>query len=266
MEFTGADGKVAATVPHAYMEDSRIDRRSGDGARSHEVRYELTTVDGEPALRMTADRDWLDDPERVYPTTVVNASQATYVQNDYSSNRSAENQIKVGSYDSGTTKANSFLQFSSLGSTIVGRQVSAATLNVRASWSATCTPEAFSVYPVTQSWSPSTTTTYPGPSYGAALGSATPDPGASCSNSPGSTGVGVKMPVPLPTSWFTQVAAGGINYGLAPAAPTGDGLHWKKFHSDDSATAAWRGRSWTTRPSLTVSWMTSSNRDTEVKK
>ncbi|WP_244317354.1 LamG-like jellyroll fold domain-containing protein [Streptomyces bauhiniae] len=245
VEFTGADGKVAATVPHAYMEDSRIDRRSGDGARSHEVRYELTTVDGEPALRMTADRDWLDDPERVYPvtvdpTTVVNASQATYVQNDYSSNRSAENQIKVGSYDAGTTKANSFLQFSSLGSTIAGRQVSAATLNVWALWSATCTPEAFSVYPVTQSWSPSTTTTYPGPSYGAALGSATPDPGASCSNSTGSTGVGVKMPVPLSTSWFTQVAAGGINYGLALAAPTGDGLHWKKFHSDDSATAAWR--------------------------
>ncbi|MFG3046718.1 LamG-like jellyroll fold domain-containing protein [Streptomyces sp. NPDC048241] len=245
VEFTGADGKVAATVPHAYMEDSRIDRRSGDGARSHEVSYELTTVDGDPALRMTADRAWLDDPERVYPvtvdpTTVVNASQATYVQNDYSSNRSAENQIKVGSYDAGTTKANSFLQFSSLGSTIAGRQVSAATLNVWGLWSATCTPEAFSVYPVTQSWSPSTTTTYPGPSYGAAIGSATPDPGASCTNTTGSTGVGVKMPVSLSTSWFTQVAAGGINYGLALAAPTGDGLHWKKFHSDDSATSGWR--------------------------
>ncbi|WP_244173834.1 DNRLRE domain-containing protein, partial [Streptomyces recifensis] len=245
VEFTGADGKVAATVPHAYMEDSRIDRRSGDGARSSKVTYELATVDGEPALRMTADRDWLDDPERVYPvtvdpTTVMGASQATYVQNDYSSNRSAETQIKVGSYDSGTTKANSFLQFSSLGSTIAGRQVTAATLNVWALWSATCTPEAFSVHPVTQSWSPSTTTTYPGPSYGSAIGSLTPDPGASCTNSTGSTGVGVKMPVPLSTSWFTQVAAGGINYGLALAAPTGDGLHWKKFHSDDSATSAWR--------------------------
>ncbi|MGW5659347.1 LamG-like jellyroll fold domain-containing protein [Streptomyces sp. NPDC003758] len=244
VDFVGADGKVAATVPHAYMEDANIDRRSGEGARSAKVSYELTTVDGEPALRMTADRSWLDDPERVYPVTVdpttVLASEATYVQTDYAANRSAETQIKVGSYDSGTTKANSFLQFSNLGTTLAGQKVSAATLNVWALWSSTCTPEAFSVYPVTQSWSPSTTTTYPGPSYGSAIGTTTPDPGASCTNSSGSASVGVKMPVTLSTSWFTQVATGGANYGLAMAAPTGDGLHWKKFHSEDSATAAWR--------------------------
>ncbi|WP_329365019.1 LamG-like jellyroll fold domain-containing protein [Streptomyces sp. NBC_01483] len=245
VEFTDADGKVTATIPHAFMEDSRIDRRSGDGARSRKVSYELTTVDGDPALRMTADRDWLEDPERVFPvtvdpTTVVAASEATYTQNDYSGDRSNENQIKVGSYDSGTNKANSFLQFSSLGSTIAGQKVSAATLNVWALWSATCSAQAFSAYPVTQSWSPSTTTTYPGPSYGSSIGSATVDPGASCTNSTGSTSVGVKMPVTLSTSWFTQVATGGANYGIALAAPTGDGLHWKKFHSDDSATSAWR--------------------------
>ncbi len=244
VEFVGADGKVAATVPHAYMEDARTDRRSGEGARSAKVSYELTTVDGEPALRMTADRAWLDDPERVYPVTVdpttVLASEATYVQTDYAANRSAETQIKVGSYDSGTTKANSFLQFSNLGTTLAGQRVSAATLNVWALWSSTCTPEAFSVYPVTKSWSPTTTTTYPGPSYGAAIGTTTPNPGASCTNDTGSAGVGVKMPVTLSTSWFTQIATGGANYGLAMAAPTGDALHWKKFHSDDSATAAWR--------------------------
>ncbi|MFI6207113.1 LamG-like jellyroll fold domain-containing protein [Streptomyces sp. NPDC051041] len=244
VEFTDADGKVTAVIPHAYMEDSRIDRRSGDGARSAKVSYELTTVDGGPALRMTADRSWLDDPERVYPVTVdpttVLASEATYVQTDYAANRSAETQIKVGSYDSGTTKANSFLQFSGLGTRLAGQKVSAATLNVWALWSSTCDPQSFSVYPVTQSWSPSTTTTYPGPSYGSAIGTATPNPGASCTNSTGSAGVGVKMPVTLSTSWFTRVATGGANYGLAMAAPTGDGLHWKKFHSDDSATAAWR--------------------------
>ncbi|MDO0914300.1 DNRLRE domain-containing protein [Streptomyces sp. DT2A-34] len=239
VEFTDADGKVTATIPHGYMEDSRIDRRSGEGVRSPRVSYELTTVDGEPALRMTADRDWLDDPKRVYPvtvdpTTVLAASEATYVQNDYSADRSAENQIKVGSYDSGTTKANSFLQFSSLGSTISGQKVSAATLNVWALWSSTCTATPFSVYPVTQSWSPSTTTTYPGPAYGSSIGSATVAPGSSCTNTSGSTGVGVKMPVTLSTSWFTQVATGGANYGLALAAPTGDALHWKKFHSEDA--------------------------------
>ncbi|MGW7363622.1 LamG-like jellyroll fold domain-containing protein [Streptomyces sp. NPDC054841] len=243
VEFTDADGKVTANIPHAYMEDSKIDRRSGDAAQSRAVSYELITVDGEPALRLTADREWLDAPERVYPVTVdptIVASNSTYTQNTISGDHSTENQIKIGSYDSGTNKANSFLQFSSLGTTLAGQKVSAATLNVWALWSATCTAQDFSVHPVTQSWTPTGVTTYPGPTYGAAIGSATPAPGASCTNTDGGTDVGVKMPVTLGTSWFTQVATGGANYGLAITAPTSDGLHWKKFHSDNSATAGWR--------------------------
>lgn len=243
VEFTDADGKVTATIPHAFMEDSKVDKRSGDAAQSRAVSYELTTVDGRPALRMTADRRWLDDPERAYPVTVdptITASNSTYAQNTIAGDHSTETQIKVGSYDSGTNKANSFLQFSSLGTTLQGQKVSAATLNVYALWSATCTAQSFSVHPVTQSWTPSGVTSYPGPAYGTAIGSATPAPGASCSNTDGGTDVGVKMPVTLSTSWFTQVATGGANYGLALTAPTTDGLHWKKFHSDNSATATWR--------------------------
>ncbi|MFE4264631.1 LamG-like jellyroll fold domain-containing protein [Streptomyces sp. NPDC056883] len=243
VEFTDAEGKVTATIPHAFMEDSKIDPRSGDAAQSRAVTYELTTVDGKQALRMTADRAWLDAPERVYPVTVdptVTSSNSTYSQNTIAGDHSTENQIKVGSYDSGTNKANSFLQFSSLGSTLAGQRVTAATLNVYALWSSTCTPESFSVNHITQSWTPSGVTSYPGPSFGAAIGSTTPAPGASCTNTTGATNVGVKMPVTLQTAWFDQVALGGANYGLALTAPTGDALHWKKFHSDNSATAAWR--------------------------
>ncbi|MEU9866131.1 DNRLRE domain-containing protein, partial [Streptomyces sp. NPDC047971] len=243
VEFTDKDGTVTATIPHAFMEDSKTDPRSGDAAQSRAVTYELATVDGRPALRMTADRGWLDAPERVYPVTVdptVTASNTTYVQNNYSADRSTENMIKVGSYDSGVNKANSFLQFPSLGTTLAGQRVTAAKLNVYALWSSTCPAQVFSVHPVTQSWSPTTTTTYPGPAYGAAIGSATPAPGASCSNDANSTSVGVKMPVSLSTTWFNQVAGGGANYGLALTAPTNDMLHWKKFHSDNSATAGFR--------------------------
>ncbi|WP_189602570.1 hypothetical protein, partial [Streptomyces lateritius] len=118
VEFTDAAGEVTATIPHAFMEDSKIDPRSGDAAQSRAVSYELVMVDGKPALRMTADRAWLDAPERVYPVTVdptVTASNSTYAQNTIGGDHSTETQIKVGSYDSGTNKANSFLQFSSLG-------------------------------------------------------------------------------------------------------------------------------------------------------
>ncbi|WP_251066932.1 LamG-like jellyroll fold domain-containing protein [Streptomyces sp. ISL-36] len=48
------------------------------------------------------------------------------------------------------------------------------------------------------------------------------------------------MPVSLSTTWFNQVAGGAANYGLAMTAPTNDALHWKKFHSDNSATAGFR--------------------------
>ncbi|MFF8510855.1 LamG-like jellyroll fold domain-containing protein [Streptomyces sp. NPDC015492] len=243
VEFTDANGKVTATIPHAFMEDSRIDPRSGDPARSRAVTYELVTVDGEPALRMTADRAWLDDPARVYPVTVdptVTASNSTYAQNTIGGDHSTETQIKVGSYDSGTNKTNSFLQFSSLGTTLAGKRVTAATLNVYALWSSTCAAQSFSVHPITQSWTPSGVTSYPGPSFGPAMGTATPAPGASCSNSGNSASVGVKMPVSLNTTWFNNVAGGAANYGLALTAPTNDMLHWKKFHSDNSATAGFR--------------------------
>ncbi|MEU9296745.1 LamG-like jellyroll fold domain-containing protein [Streptomyces sp. NPDC048266] len=243
VEFTDANGKVTATIPHAFMEDSKIDPRSGDPAQSRAVTYELITVDGEPALRMTADRTWLDDPARVYPVTVdptVTASNSTYTQNTIGGDHSTETQIKVGSYDSGTNKTNSFLQFSSLGTTLAGKRVTAATLNVYALWSSTCAAQSFSVHPVTQSWTPSGVTSYPGPAFGAAMGSATPAPGASCSNTGNSASVGVKMPVSLNTTWFNQVAGGAANYGLALTAPTNDMLHWKKFHSDNSATAGFR--------------------------
>ncbi|MBW5251788.1 Teneurin-1 [Streptomyces sp. P01-B04] len=243
VEFTDGDGEVTATIPHAFMEDSRIDPRSGDAAMSRAVTYELTTADGKPALRLTADRDWLDDPARAYPVTVdptVTAGNTTYAQNTIGGDHSTENQIKVGSYDSGTNKANSFLQFSTLGTTLKGQRVTAATLNVYAVWSATCTAEPFSVSPITKSWTPAGVTSYPGPAYGAAIGTATPAPGASCSNSANAMSVGTKMPVKLSTDWFDGVATGSANYGLALTAPTGDGLHWKKFHSDNSTTAGFR--------------------------
>ncbi|WP_240118379.1 LamG-like jellyroll fold domain-containing protein [Streptomyces sp. MUM 2J] len=243
VEFTDAKGTVAATVPHAFMADSKIDPRSGDATASRAVDFTLVRSGGSTVLRMTADRAWLDAPERVYPVTVdptITASNTTYVQNNYSADRSTENVIKVGSYDSGTNKANSFLQFSSLGTTLKGQRVTSAKLNVYASWSSTCTAEVFYVHPVSQSWSPTTTTTYPGPSYSTAIGSATVDPGSSCTNTSASTSVGVKMPVTLPTSWFDQIAVGATQYGLALTAPVNDGLHWKKFHSDNSSTSGFR--------------------------
>ncbi len=243
VEFTDADGEVTAIIPHAFMTDAKIDERSGDPTLSQAVDYEITTVGDKPALRMTADRAWLDDPARVYPVTVdptIAASNSTYAQNTIPGNHSTESEIKVGSYDSGTNRALSFLQFSSLATTLKGQRVTAATLNLHALWSSTCTAKPFSVHPIAASWTPAGVTKYPGPAISAAIGGATVAPGASCSNDNGSSSVGVKMPVKLSTAWFDAVATGSPNYGLAVTAPVNDGLHWKKFHSSNAAKAAFR--------------------------
>lgn len=240
VEFKDAAGKVVATVPHGFMEDSKVDPVSGERTMSRAVSYQLVTVDGGPALRMTADADWLQDPDRVYPVVVdptFTATNSTYVHSGNTVDHSSEDVIKVGSYDSGTNKARSFLQFSSLATTLAGQRVTAAKLNVYATWSSTCTAEPFSVYPVTESWTPSTTTTYPGPDIGSSIGSVTAAPGASCTNTDGDRSVGVKMTVPLTTTWFDGVATGSANYGLALAAPTTDALHWKQFLSDNAASS-----------------------------
>ncbi|MFJ5103340.1 DNRLRE domain-containing protein [Streptomyces sp. NPDC088554] len=185
---------------------------------------------------------------RVRPSTVdtpapaIAVSGSTYAQNTRPGDHSARDRVKVGSYDSGTNKANAFLRFGALGATLKDRRVSAATLTVWALWSSSCVPSPFSVHPVTTDWTPAGVTGYPGPAFDPTpLGTVTPEPGASCANTTGASSVGVRMHVPLDASWFTRIATeGGADHGLALTAPTGDAAHWKKFHSSASATAAWR--------------------------
>jgi hypothetical protein len=53
-------------MPLGYLEDSAVDV-SGAGATSYDMRYELVSVDGAPAVRMTIDGAWLRDPKRKFP-------------------------------------------------------------------------------------------------------------------------------------------------------------------------------------------------------
>ena len=64
VEIRTAEGEVRYTIPAPYMQDDA-------GEVSYDVSYELTELgDGRWNLRVSADADWLNSKERVYPVAI----------------------------------------------------------------------------------------------------------------------------------------------------------------------------------------------------
>ncbi|MFC1434545.1 LamG-like jellyroll fold domain-containing protein [Streptacidiphilus sp. N1-3] len=239
IDLRDAAGKTRAVIPPAYAYDSRIDPVSGEPATTHAVHYRLATEGGRTVLEVTLDRAWLDAPGRVFPVTVdpstFNAQAlTTYAESTNPGDHSMEQTIKVGSYDSGTHDAVSYLKFPNLGLDNSRITVSAASLSLFDLWSSTCTAERFDVAAVTKAWTPSGITAYPGPTYGASIGNLTPSTPNGCANTTGIMSKGDNIKVTLaPATFNTWAAATGAtnDYGLAIYAATTDALHWKQFGS-----------------------------------
>ena len=187
---------------------------------------------------MTASKTWLDDPRRVYPVTVdpnFNTSGSTKVLSDIpNTDYSAWDDLDVGTWNNGGEIGKSFIAFSGLGSALAGEHISAATLHIWDYWASSCTtPEPFFVAPITQSWSVTGAKSYPGPSMGSSIGSATYTPSnAQCvTNTSGNTNVGGDMPVTLSTGTFNSWTTGGADNGLGIYAGTTTNFTWKRFDS-----------------------------------
>jgi RHS repeat-associated protein len=232
-----AAGTVRAHIPHGLMRDSTFDAKSGQFTTSRGVDYALTTAaDGRPALKVTIDATWLRDPKRTFPVTVdptttfANTGD-TYVRNDQPGDHSGEDELLIGTWNSGTSQTYSFMHFTNFEDTYAGAKLSSAYLKIFDSWAYTCTPEPFSVKPINASWSVSTVA-FPGPALGSALGSVTADPGVACTNTAGDRSVGTWMSVPLSVAtinnWVTNQTT---NNGLAVTASLTDSLQWKRFTS-----------------------------------
>jgi hypothetical protein len=244
IEFTSGSGQVVAFMPHGLMTDSDINPQSDDGAESDGVSYALTTVNGQPAVRMTLDAAWLDAPSRVFPVTVdpsveaFNSGGTTYVESPNDADYSGDVEIKAGTWDGGTNVARSFLNFSSVGSALSHDTVLGAQLGLFNSWSYSCSARPVDVYPVTSSWSVTGDKTYPGPSIGPVIGSK--------SFATGWVPLGSTQS-PCPSAWEgiplngagTQLIDGWTqgttpDYGLAVGASSTDSYGWKKFTSDNT--------------------------------
>jgi large repetitive protein len=244
--FTNDSGSVVAWMPRGFMKDSSFNPQSGDAAYSHNFSYELIMVDGEPAVRATADAAWLADPARVFPVYVdpelrLDNSDDTYVQYGDDINHSGEDNLAVGTWDSGTHRARALMHFSSFATTYAGKRLSYVTVNLFLTWQYNCTNQSFTVHPINTAWSETSarwgsSTTYGGPAMGSSLGSASPNSSAACGNTNADRSVGSWVPVVLDVPLFNDWATGGTNNGLALMSSDTNNAQFKRFTSRNGPT------------------------------
>ncbi|HEX5145338.1 MAG TPA: LamG-like jellyroll fold domain-containing protein [Mycobacterium sp.] len=238
VEFVDAAGTVQAVVPVGYMEDANVNPHSGAGAQSSGVTFSLVPYGSGQAIRMDLDSAWLHDSARVFPVTVdptVNAmvdSDDTYVSShdDANTDNSGKHDLAVGTYNGGTEKAAGYMHLSALtgSGSLANKFILGATLNLFNYWSYSCNPRSVSIYRVTQSWSGSTTKTYPGPSYDSAhsLGSISAAYGyTSC---PTGGWISYTLSPDEVTKWTHGLES---FYGITVRASLTDSYAWKRFAS-----------------------------------
>ncbi|MFD7098499.1 LamG-like jellyroll fold domain-containing protein [Streptomyces xanthophaeus] len=184
------------------------------------------------------------------PVTGVSPTSATYVYHPYDQNFSGDNIIKVGTNNSGKSKAAGFLRFDGLNSgQLRNAYVVGASLSLANTWSFSCTPSPVSVHEITSNWSESTTTAWPGPATGHALGSKSFAHAWSPNGTSWPCGGAAWETISLGSEGRQLVDdwthGRKPNYGLAIRASETDSRGWKQFGSDSYPNAA---------PSLDVTW------------
>ncbi|WP_258953416.1 LamG-like jellyroll fold domain-containing protein [Lentzea californiensis] len=241
VQFKDSAGVVKAQIPHGFMEDSAFPQ-AGTGAYSAGVKYSLNERDGKTVLHVSIDKAWVNDPARVFPIKVdpsvedQNADSSTFVQTGFVTPQHTMAELRAGTWDGGGNKAATYLNFGSVSSRFAGQYVLGAQLWLANIHSYSCDARDVNVYQVTQPWSANGIAGFPGPGYGALVGSASFSyaysyPGSACPN-PQWAGITLNQAGrDLVNSWVH----GGANYGLTVRTSERDSYAWKKFASKNSA-------------------------------
>ncbi|MGI5238567.1 LamG-like jellyroll fold domain-containing protein [Dactylosporangium sp. CA-139066] len=247
VEFTDGAGAVVATMPLGYLEDAKTDR-SGAGATSYDMRYELITVNGAPAVRMTIDGAWLRDPARQFPVRLdpqvkVYPNGDTYsLSTEAGTTHGSNDTVAAGRYDSGSTqnKARGFLRFQDFETLMSGVKLDSARLHLFMTYqvpgsSGQCTGHAYNVYRITGNWSQSSLTwnNQPGDD-GVLVASASPSSSVACTNTAQIRNNGTWSAPWLDTAAMVDWGVHKNKYGLLIRADEGDNLSWKRFTSQDA--------------------------------
>ncbi|MFR9794354.1 DNRLRE domain-containing protein [Streptomyces sp. MS06] len=160
-----AAGKAQAVIPKGWMEDSSHDPKTGGPALSGDVDYRLVHHGAQWSLEVDLDDTWLNAPERVFPVKVdpsvddIDTNGDSFVQDDWpDSNFAGDDELKIGSYDAGGSRAISYMRFDNVTSQLKNRYILNADLGLYNVWSSSCTAQKMTVNRVGGSWSSTTVT------------------------------------------------------------------------------------------------------------
>lgn len=150
--FVDAKGGVQGrmTAPQAW--DATKNSKSGLPANSVDATLRLSGTATAPVVSVVVDAKWATAKDRTFPITLdptyasgkVTPSFDTYVQSNSTVDKSGEDQLRVGTYDGGSTKARSFMTLPV--AAVANKQVISAKLNLYETWAYSCTARAVDVY------------------------------------------------------------------------------------------------------------------------
>ncbi|MGN9805303.1 DNRLRE domain-containing protein [Micromonospora sp. L32] len=233
-EIRNKGGAVVGVSPQPEMWDAQVDPKSGERVRRAKVAKKVGTAKaGRLAMTLTPDERWLTDPKTVFPVTIdpavtLKPNYDAFVQSDYTSDQSAATELKLGTYDGGTTKARSFLRFDGL-DWLKGKQVQAATLYLWEHHSWSCTGRQWETWETLHAGTATRWTSQP--TWVKKLGYTSSTKGYSSACAAGWVNSSV-------TGAFADHASGAtcctVNVGLRATSET-DNLAWKKFNSMEGA-------------------------------
>ncbi|MGW6444039.1 DNRLRE domain-containing protein [Lentzea sp. NPDC055074] len=231
IQFLDRAGKEHSSIPVAYMWDSQINERSGEPVNRAKVDLrvegDFLVVAPDPAWFMDAGRRFPVTVDPTYAVATNKPSFDTWVQSDYTSDQSASQELKVGTYNGGGVKARSFLNFPV--APFKGKQIVSASLSLYETWSYSCTASGI----VVKSAQTATTATRwtAQPPIGSQYGSASFAKGHDSGCPAGRTSVPVTN---LVKAWaVASYPTGGM---VLMAANEADSNSWKRFRSTESAT------------------------------
>ncbi|WP_309081847.1 DNRLRE domain-containing protein, partial [Zhihengliuella sp.] len=159
IRVVNADEDLVFLGQAPLMWDAAVHEGSGLPAHEEPVAAELLDEESGPVLQLTADAEWLQAEERQYPVTIdptwsALASSDTWVQSGIETSKAGDPELRVGTFDSGTTKARSLLKFGT--STLTGKKIEKAELRLGNHYSYSCTQSTTLAQRVTSAWDAST--------------------------------------------------------------------------------------------------------------
>ncbi len=245
-------GDTVGVSPEPLMWDAQVHPKSGERLRQSRVGKRVGAAKGgRLAVTLTPDEAWLTDKATTFPVTIdpavtLKPNYDAFVQIGFTSDQSAATELKVGTYDGGTTKARSFLSFHGM-EWLQGKHVQAATLYLWNHHSYSCTARQWETWQTSYVNTSARWTNQP--TWMKRLGYTTATKGYSSSCAAGRVNASV-------TGAFADQANGvtccsTVNIGLRAASET-DSYGWKRFHSMEGANDPYVTLTYQTPPTVTA--------------